>query len=432
MHSLRCAVQNYAWGKRGSSSKVAQLKTLSGGKVEEDAPYAEYWFGTHPNGPSSVVAGDTATPLKDWLKEHPAVAGPACDGDGSLPFLFKVLSVGKALSIQAHPNKTHAAELHAARPDVYKDANHKPEMACALTKFEAMCGFRAPGEIAGFLKTVPELRAMVGETAAAAFEKAAAEADESKGDDSSAAATASSTPSAVKEALQALFTALMTCDPKEHSAAFAKRLAAEAGEAGEAALEAPHNVALRLTQQYPGDVGVVAPYLLNTVTLEPGQGLFLAANEPHAYLSGDCVEVMACSDNVVRAGLTPKLRDVPTLCKMLTYNAGPPCILAGEPKGEFVRQYTCPVPEFVLQRVAVPPGGSVELPAPASAAVLLVLEGSAGATVRTAGGAGEALSVEAGAVLLEDARATTTLEVAADASAPLLFYRVHTNGEYAE
>lgn len=71
--------------------------------------------------------------------------------------------------------------------------------------------------------------------------------------------------------------------------------------------------------RYPGDVGVVAPYLLNTIVLKPGDAIFLAANEPHAYLSGDCVEVMACSDNVVRAGLTPKLRDVPTLCGMLSY-----------------------------------------------------------------------------------------------------------------
>ena len=129
----------------------------------------------------------------------------------------------------------------------------------------------------------------------------------------------------------------------------------EAGSGGEAALSEPHNFVLRLTQQFPGDVGVFAPYLLNTVTLQPGEAIFLAANEPHAYLDGtrpaatrpqkhsptlvhpnwllfvlcfvctshtlpgDIVEVMACSDNVVRAGLTPKLRDVKTLCSMLTY-----------------------------------------------------------------------------------------------------------------
>ncbi len=39
----------------------------------------------------------------------------------------------------------------------------------------------------------------------------------------------------------------------------------------------------------------------------------------HLLVAGDCVECMACSDNVVRAGLTPKFKDVPTLCDMLTY-----------------------------------------------------------------------------------------------------------------
>lgn len=76
---------------------------------------------------------------------------------------------------------------------------------------------------------------------------------------------------------------------------------------------------LRLEMQYPSDVGVIAAFFLNLVKLNPGEALFLGANEPHAYLSGECVECMATSDNVVRAGLTPKHRDVQTLCSMLTY-----------------------------------------------------------------------------------------------------------------
>ena len=45
----------------------------------------------------------------------------------------------------------HAEELHAAKPDKYPDANHKPEMAIALTPFEGMCGFRPKQEILRFL-----------------------------------------------------------------------------------------------------------------------------------------------------------------------------------------------------------------------------------------------------------------------------------------
>ena len=77
---------------------------------------------------------------------------------------------------------------------------------------------------------------------------------------------------------------------------------------------------LSLEKQYPGDVGVLAAFFLNFVKLNPGEALYVSANEPHAYLSGECIECMATSDNVVRAGLTPKYRDVQTLCSMLTYN----------------------------------------------------------------------------------------------------------------
>lgn len=79
---------------------------------------------------------------------------------------------------------------------------------------------------------------------------------------------------------------------------------------------------MRLNSQYPDDVGVLVSLLLNYYSLVPGQALVLAANEPHAYLSGNCVECMATSDNVVRAGLTPKFKDSVTLVNMLTYNQG--------------------------------------------------------------------------------------------------------------
>jgi len=62
----------------------------------------------------------------------------------SLPYLFKVLSVRTALSIQAHPNKKLAEQLHLNFPDKYKDPNHKPEIAIALTDdFRAFYGFQS-------------------------------------------------------------------------------------------------------------------------------------------------------------------------------------------------------------------------------------------------------------------------------------------------
>ena len=84
----------------------------------------------------------------------------ACNG--SLPFLFKLLSVDTSLSIQAHPDKELAEKLHARAPEIYKDPNHKPEMAIALSPFEACCGFAPTGILAAHLEAYPELEALGG------------------------------------------------------------------------------------------------------------------------------------------------------------------------------------------------------------------------------------------------------------------------------
>ena len=168
LHRLVCKAQNYAWGKVGRSSKVAKLMEADGIDIDDEAPYAEYWFGTHPAAPSSVKgnAGGADVLLSQWLQRFPNALGrlkSVCADSGQLPFLFKVLSVNKALSIQAHPDKSLAERLNAERPDVYKDDNHKPEMAVALTYFEAMCGFRPYKTIVLLLQEYPEFSALVGE-----------------------------------------------------------------------------------------------------------------------------------------------------------------------------------------------------------------------------------------------------------------------------
>merc|ERR1711871_247291 len=149
MLKLKCKCQSYAWGRIGTNSSAALL--AKGGDPEfvldEEKPYAELWMGTHKNGPSEVdvpSSGGTM-PLSEYLTNHPEAYGQVkpYPGGGGLPFLFKVLSINTALSIQSHPDKTLAEKLHKERPEVYKDDNHKPEMAVALTPFQAMCGFRS-------------------------------------------------------------------------------------------------------------------------------------------------------------------------------------------------------------------------------------------------------------------------------------------------
>ena len=140
-------VKEYAWGIRGMDSRVGRYAMQSGSipEINPDVPYAELWIGTHSSGPAVLQDGRS---LQDAV-------------GGELPFLFKILSAGKALSIQAHPDQATAQRLYQQDPQHYPDPNHKPEMAIALTPFEAMCGFRRLEEIALLLKKHAEFAACI-------------------------------------------------------------------------------------------------------------------------------------------------------------------------------------------------------------------------------------------------------------------------------
>merc|ERR1712032_1110506 len=118
------------------------------------------------------MGSDGDSTLREMLRRTPTMLGSKLAMDASLPSLLKVLSIHKALSIQAHPDRALAERLHKERPNVYKDANHKPEIAIALTDFEALCGFRRVGEIATFLDAVPELAELAGAGAAQSLRSA--------------------------------------------------------------------------------------------------------------------------------------------------------------------------------------------------------------------------------------------------------------------
>merc|ERR1719232_269681 len=347
------AVMDYAWGIRGLDSRVARYALEAGviDAVDPDAPYAELWIGTHKKGPATLNNG----------KDLQSVLGK------KLPFLFKVLSCGKTLSIQAHPDKSLAEKLHAENPSKYGDPNHKPEMAIALTPFEAMCGFRRIEEIAQLIKKHPEFSACI--------------SDEAK-----LTVFLSRDKEAQKEALQAVFTSFMNC-PMETSREQLKKLLKRLYKEQELN---PHDhdeppwerkcarAVLRLAQQFPDDAGAMAPFFLNYLLIAPGESFFMAPNEPHAYVAGEIIECMACSDNVVRAGLTPKFKDVPNLVDMLTYSTGGPSIDAGTPAygDSRIMRYTPPVPEFEVMVITCNPGERLTMPLLTVPAVFIVIEGS--------------------------------------------------------
>lgn len=350
------AVQSYDWGITGMNSLVAQL-ALRGDpdlNISEEKQYAELWMGTHPTAPSHVVLSNGQ---KQLLGEYL--------GDKDIPFLFKVLSVGKALSIQAHPDIKLAQELHASRPQVYKDSNHKPEMAIALTPFEALCSFRPVSEIALFLNPqspnfVPEFFNLISSPTLTEFIQ-----------------LSSSSEFDSKELLKNLFTEIMNANPDlvdEQIVNLKARLSLNSISEG-TPLE---RLAVRLSEEHPnkGEVGVFCVFLLNYITMLPGEAIFLAANEPHAYLKGDCVECMALSDNVVRAGLTPKLRDVPTLLKMLSYESVDPKSLFMNIKrvGQYSLLYEAPVAEFSVLSISLDESQSEILPEQKFSSILICVK----------------------------------------------------------
>lgn len=362
---LNCVVQNYDWGRIGVQSEVGRLYSLQSNCTVEDKPYAELWMGTHNSGPSLVVLDDpepSVMLLKDWLSENPQAVGEKVLQlwGPDLPFLFKVLSVAKALSIQAHPDKKLAKQLHQRQPSIYKDANHKPEMALAISPFEALCGFVSPQEIKRVVEEVPELQCVLGESVAKALMNLT---------------LSHLSKEVAKVPLRAAFTAMMSASEGVVEDVLSRVILRLYKEQQFRVLTPKEQLVLRLADQYPADVGVLSAFFFNYVCLAPGEALYLDANEPHAYLAGECVECMATSDNVVRAGLTPKYRDTQTLCAMLSYSQGPPKILCGVPVNPYTKRYSPPFEEFEVDVCILPKGHFVALPVVPGPSVVLVLQG---------------------------------------------------------
>ena len=349
---LTCSVQNYAWGKSAGESLVAEF-TKNSHKTER---FAELWMGTHPRGHS--VVKQTGQKLSDWIGEDlnsrlgsvcPAISGKE---NGDLPFLLKILSIDKALSLQVHPAKKHAAELHVRDPEHYPDPNHKPEMAIALTVFEGLCGFKPVNEILDSMKAHKELHSHLSEETVDIINYGK--------------------QSVIDEIsfIKKLFEELIKLDK---SADIVKKALENSSD-----LSASDKLFNRIHAQHPGDGGLVCIYLLNHVTLQPGECMFLGANKMHAYFSGDCVECMACSDNVIRAGLTVKFMDVNTLVNMVDCTPGSVASQKLTPirtKGDNIRMYVPPVKDFAVDRVW-PNNKPLTLVNKASPQIMLCTEGS--------------------------------------------------------
>ncbi|MHC3470525.1 mannose-6-phosphate isomerase, class I [Streptomyces sp. 7R007] len=327
MDRLDNTIRPYAWG---STTAIPALL----GVEPSGEPQAEMWMGAHPGAPSRTGRGTLvdvidADPERELGPRAVARFGPR------LPFLLKILAAGAPLSLQVHPNLEQAKEGYAdeerrgipvdAPHRNYKDANHKPELICALTEFDGLCGFRDPRETADLLEGlgIDSLKPYV-DLLRARPEDAA---------------------------LREVLTAVLTADPEKMRPTVAETAAACTRLGG------AYTPYADIAHHYPGDPGVLAAMLLNHVRLQPGEALFLGAGIPHAYLSGLGVEIMANSDNVLRCGLTPKHVDVPELLRVVRFEASDPGVLRPEASLEGEEVYETPIDEFRLSRHVLPEGG---------------------------------------------------------------------------
>jgi mannose-6-phosphate isomerase len=383
---LHGVVQHYDWGGHDF------IPGLLGIANSDRRPFAELWMGAHPKAPATADVEGVAMPLDRLIAGAPdRILGPSASArfGGRLPYLFKVLDVASMLSIQVHPTKEQAAAgfarenaagiaLGAAERN-YKDENHKPEIAVALTDFWMLHGFRPLEQIAEVLCKVPELCSIMP-------------------DFSVRLARAGDATQARRDLLRDLYCAVMTM-PQERVDLLLNALVERLATGAPSDHDVPDYWAGRAVEKFPPvgghrDRGIFSIYLLNLVHLRPGQGTFQLAGTLHAYLEGVTVELMANSDNVLRGGLTQKHVDGPELLRILSFDSGTPQVLDGEPAASPDRVYGTPSDDFELSRIDLATGRQYLGQAAHGPDSIIVLDGAATLTTR-----GQSIPLARGAIV---------------------------------
>jgi mannose-6-phosphate isomerase len=365
---LRNKVRPYAWGSR---TVIAELQ---GREVPTPHPEAELWMGAHPDDPSTVLAADgTEHSLLRLVDDDPV--GQLGERYASrwanrLPFLLKVLAADEPMSMQVHPSLEQAKsgyerEEQSGLPRQaahrnYPDPTAKPELVCALTEFHVLAGFRRADRTLDLLRDLeaPGLARYTGLLGAQ--------------------------PDA--NGLRALFTTWITLPSSVLDDLLPQVLdACVVHVKAHGPFDQECRTVLELGERYPGDPGVLAALLLNRLILGPGEAVYLAAGNLHAYLRGTAVEILANSDNILRCGLTPKHIDVPELLRVVDFRHGDMPVLRGEQVAPHMLTYVTDTPEFELSRLEWPSGETGAVPLHHAGPQVLIC--TAGSVAITTGGA---------------------------------------------
>lgn len=357
---MKNKVQHYAWGQKGRQSYIADFLGLT---TDADAPHAEIWMGTHPNGPSDIITDSHRLSLAQLIERDPErILGRnvAHEFSNSLPFLFKILSAGEPLSIQAHPDRHQARLLHQNDPAHYPDSNHKPELAVALDSLDALLGFKNLEGIRETFRRTPELFQWI------------------EGEEWETMITTNAPISMIDEEilLKKMYQSILKAaiDAPEQLIQTNQRIKNRL-ENEKKHLTTQERLFMDLEPRYTSkDIGLLMIFLLQMIHLEKGEAIAIPPGIPHAYLKGNIIECMANSDNVVRAGLTPKFRDTNTLIDILDYRPPENPVITG---GNDENDYTYPTPfnEFQITRMSLIKGEDRIIPFPSAPRIMLVTAG---------------------------------------------------------
>ena len=322
------------------------------------------WMGTYPDLPSYTFDGKDLQDVLDDNAEELIGAGVIKKfGHTKLPYLPKVLSIAKALPLQLHPNKDLASKLHEKDPSNFTDPNHKPEIALALTKFEAFCGFKPLEKIGPLLQLEP-------------LKKFLPSVKKPDFDD---------------QTLKHVVKAMLTAEEKDIGTTVEALHKLDKSSFGDDTY-IPELIP-RLAEQYDKtDPGLlVALITMNYLVLQPGEGIFIPADGIHAYLAGDIIECMARSNNVLNTGFCPSAErnSADLFVSCLTFNPHSPaeCMLTAQPykgsKSSKTTVYKPPMSEFNMLVTDLGARDKETLAPVAGPAIFLATKG--GATLRAKG-----------------------------------------------
>ena len=346
-YKLINTIQHYEWGTKGKNAFIPKLLNT---KAEKAKPYAELWMGAHPKASSKIIVHGKPRNLSDVIHQYPnEMLGEKIAKKFSkrLPFLFKILSAGEALSIQAHPNKRQAKTLHKKNPDNYPDENQKHEIAIALDTLTALVGFKSIIEMEKTLWNYPELSEFIGKIDWVTVKQ--------------------------KKSMKQIFDL------------FFKKSARNQTGLEEVIEKLYHRIIkkknkteierhfIQLCKKYKSDVGLLLIFFLNLVHLKSGDAIFTAPGIPHAYLNGNILECMSNSDNVIRAGLTTKHKDIESLERILKFEPGSPKVLKGK-KQKNIISFKTNAEEFEVRIINLVKD-SLEFKNQFGPRILLILEG---------------------------------------------------------